>query len=138
MHWLVMFVGSERPAEEHTGLQALLEEAVAQRGRKAGKDVREMVGSMWDRLRREGREEGREEGRMIGQAEGVGEGVLQALRLAFERRLGPIPLEWEARIAAGDAAWRLALLEQVMHAESVSELRVPQPAVNGTYPNGAH
>ena len=79
----------------------------------------EMMGTIAQRLRREGRIEGREKGRaeglQEGRAEGLQEGEARFLTRLLERRFGPLPDEIAARIAAASTSqlerWHDAVLD---------------------------
>jgi len=74
----------------------------------------------------EGRTEGRVEGRAEGRVEGRTEGRLEAERYILirllERRFGPLPTPYQARIAAADSETLLHWSEQVLSAQRLQDV----------------
>ena len=86
----------------------------------------EMMATIAQRLRQEGRTEGWEKGLQEGRTEGLQEGEARFLTRLLERRFGPLPDELAARIAAANTSqlerWHEAALdaptcEAVFHAD---------------------
>ena len=81
----------------------------------------------WAKGLREGREQGLREGREKGREKGLQEGEARFLMRLLERRFGPLPDEFAARIAAASTSqlerWLEALLdaptcEAVFHSDT--------------------
>ncbi|MFP4440273.1 MAG: DUF4351 domain-containing protein [Chloroflexaceae bacterium] len=84
-----------------------------------------------------GREDGRVEGRVEGRAEGRVEGQQELVLRLLTRKLGPLPAEVTARIAALDSTTMLLLADALLDFATQDDLRAWLNRAPGASPANA-